>query len=57
VAAEGRIWTIEEEIELISLSQEERNEWVTKLVAKAPQFITQDKIGDDGVIYRAFWIP
>lgn len=56
-AAEGRIWTIEEEIIFLGLSQTERNEWVTKLVSKAPQFVTEDKVGDDGVIYRAFWIP
>ena len=55
-AAEGRIWTADEETEFQSLTQRERNEWVSKLAAKAPQFRTQDKVGDDGITYRAFWI-
>ena len=55
-AAEGRMWTPEEETTFRSLTQDERNEWVTKLAAKAPQFRTKDKVGDDGITYRAFWI-
>ena len=55
-AAEGRMWTPEEEAKFKSLTQDQRNDWVTQLAAKAPQFRTQDKIGDDGIVYRAFWI-
>ncbi len=56
VAAEGRIWTTEEERVFKNLTQEERNEWVSMLAARAPEFRTQDKVGTDGVMYRAFWI-
>ena len=55
-AAEGRIWTPEEEIVFKNLTQEERNDWVSKLAIKAPQFRTQDKVGTGGITYRAFWI-
>lgn len=55
-AAEGRMWTSVEEATFTSLTHDERNEWVSKLAAKAPQFQTKDKVGDDGVTYRAFWI-
>ncbi len=55
-AAEGRIWTHEEEKVFQNLTQQERNEWVSRLAQKAPQFKTQDKIGTDGITYRAFWI-
>ncbi len=55
-AAEGRDWTSEEEAGFVSLTQDERNEWVSRLAAKAPQFTTKDKVGTDGVVYRAFWI-
>ena len=54
--AEGRIWTPEEEIVFKNLTQVERNKWVSKLVTKAPQFQTKEKVGDDGVTYLAFWI-
>lgn len=56
ISAEGRPWTSEEELVFKNLNQDERNEWVSTLANKAPQFKTQDKIGDDGVTYRAFWI-
>ena len=55
-AAEGRSWTTEEELNFVNLTQDERNEWVSNLTAKAPQFRTQDKVGDNGITYRAFWI-
>ena len=55
-AAEGRHWTPTEEKVFQNLNQEERNEWVSRLAEKAPQFKTQDKVGTDGVTYRAFWI-
>ena len=56
VASEGRMWTPEEEASFKSLSQDQRNEWVSKLAAKAPQFVTQDKVGTNGIVYRAFWV-
>jgi hypothetical protein len=56
VAAEGRAWTTEEEVCFKGLTQDERNEWVSGLAAKAPQFVTEDKVGTDGIVYRAFWI-
>ena len=55
-AAEDRRWTLEEEAMFKSLTQDERNAWVAMLVKKAPQFTTQDRIGTDGLVYRAFWI-
>lgn len=56
-AAKGRMWTPDEEAEFKNLTQDQRNEWVSILVSVAPQFTTQDKIGADGLTYRAFWIP
>ena len=56
VAAEGRMWTADEEQSFSALTQREKNTWVTRLAEKAPQFKTQDKTGADGVVYRAFWI-
>lgn len=56
VAAEGRMWTDEEESTFKNLTQEEKNEWVARLAQKAPQFTTKEKVGADGVVYRAFWI-
>jgi hypothetical protein len=50
------MWTKGEEETFTNLTQDERNEWVSKLVAKAPQFQTKDKVGDDGVTYRAFCV-
>lgn len=50
------MWTPEEEASFKSLSQDQRNEWVSKLAAKAPQFVTQDKVGTNGIVYRAFWV-
>jgi len=50
------MWTPEEEQVFSGLTQEERNEWVSRLAQKAPQFKTQDKVGTDGITYRAFWI-
>ena len=55
-AAYGRQWTDQEELRFQRLSQLDRNEWVTKLAALAPQFTTQDKVGTDGIVYRAFWV-
>lgn len=55
-AAEGRTWTPDEESIFRALSQSEKNEWVSRLAAKASQFRTEDKVGTDGVTYRAFWI-
>ena len=43
-ATEGRKWTPEEETTFRSLTQDQRNEWVSQLVAKAPEFKIQDKI-------------
>ena len=57
LAAEKRVWTSEEENGFRDLTQDERNDWVSMLAEKAPQFKTQDKVGTDGVVYRAFWIP
>ncbi len=57
IAAEGRRWTTDEALEFKQLSQDQKNERVTDLVNKAPQFITADRFGTDGVLYRAFWIP
>lgn len=55
-AAEGRMWTEQEENVFKNLSQSERNDWVSRLAEMAPQFKTQDKVGSDGLIYRAFWV-
>jgi hypothetical protein len=57
IAAEGRTWTSDEEIVFKNLTQRQRNEWVSSLVVKAPEYVTQDKVGTGGVMYRAFWIP
>ena len=57
IAAEGRGWTVEEESMFLNLTQEDRNKWVSKFLEKAPEFVSQDKVGTDGVVYRAFWIP
>jgi hypothetical protein len=56
VAAEGRTWTPEEQTTFKYLTQDQKNEWVSALAAKAPQFKTQNRVGSDGVVYRAFWI-
>ena len=56
-AAEGRVWTPDEELTFAHMSQADRNNWVAILAQKAPQFTTEDKVGTDGIVYRAFWIP
>ncbi|MBI1333268.1 MAG: hypothetical protein JST12_06460 [Armatimonadetes bacterium] len=56
VAAKGRPWNQDEEAMFQNLTQSERNDWVSHLATMAPQFRTEDKIGDDGVVYRAFWV-
>lgn len=50
------MWTEQEENVFKNLSQSERNDWVSRLAEMAPQFKTQDKVGSDGLIYRAFWV-
>lgn len=57
LAAEGRMWTPEEEATFVALTQPQKNEWVSKLVAKAPGFVTADRLGTDGISYRVFWKP
>ncbi|MEI8281051.1 MAG: hypothetical protein WCG75_01475 [Armatimonadota bacterium] len=57
VATEGRMWTVDEAQDFQKLSQDQKNAWVTVLAEKAPQFVTVNRMGIDGVVYRAFWIP
>ncbi len=40
---------------LRTLSQPEINAWVTHYAELAGDFVTEDRVGSDGVIYRAFW--
>ena len=55
-AVRGRDWTIEEQAELESLPQPDRNAWVKKLAQAAEgRIATEDRLGTDGQVYTAFW--
>lgn len=49
----GRVMTISEKQNLFTLSQDERNRVVGEWAEKAG-WLTQDVVGDNGVMYRSF---
>ena len=53
-AAWGRGWTAEERDQVYAMTQSDRNEWVSGTAAKS-DFKTADRVGTDGMVYRAFW--
>lgn len=55
-AAFGRVITEKERRELYGLSQTDRNQRVGEWAKKAG-WQTEDRVGTDGIEYRAFWQP
>jgi len=53
-AAYGRGWSENEKAQVYGMTQADRNEWVSQTAAKT-DFKTEDRVGTDGVVYRAFW--
>jgi hypothetical protein len=55
-AACGRSMSQAEKSALYALPQSDRNQWVRAQVARTGgRFACEDRIGDDGTIYTAFW--
>ena len=55
-AAHGRSWTEAERLEFSTLSQEDRNAEVRRLVAAtSDSWICEDRRWHDGITYTAFW--
>lgn len=55
-AANGRSWTEEERLAFSTLSQDDRNSEVRKLVAATgDRWTCEDRQWHDGIIYTAFW--
>lgn len=54
--AHGRAWTCDEAARFAAMPQPEKNAAVRALAAKAGNVETADCVGDDGVVYTAFWV-
>lgn len=54
--AKGRTWTAEEERQFQAVDQPTRNQIVKALAAEAGNIRTEDRTGNDGLIYTAFWV-
>ncbi len=55
VLAKGRVWTTEEKAKFEALDQNDRNERVSEWAREAGGIATEDRVGTDGRVYRAFW--